>query len=77
MPERRLTSPLALSDEQLRILREYAKPLLPAVRGAFLQKVAQLLREEREVGDGVISRCCRVAQLEFLTRAPAIDGTRA
>jgi hypothetical protein len=76
MSDRRPSPPLALTDEQLRIVREHPAHLLPAARSAFLQRVAQLLRGERELAEGVVSRACRAAQAEFIARsAPlAIDG---
>jgi len=76
MSDRRPSQPLALTDEHLRIVRDHAAPLLPSARSAFLQRVAQLLHGERELGAGVVSRACRTAQAEFIARstAPAIDG---
>jgi hypothetical protein len=69
---------IALNDEQLRTLRNYARPLLPAARGRFLQRVARLLEGESELAAGVVARACRQAQGELLARqeATAIDGTR-
>jgi hypothetical protein len=69
--------PLALSDEQMEILSHYARPLLPAARGRFLERVARLLEGESEIDDGSLWRACKTAQRELLARqeAPAIDGT--
>ena len=39
--------PLALSDDELEIVHDYAKPLLPGLRGKFLERVADLLHSER------------------------------
>jgi hypothetical protein len=65
--------PLALTDSELDIVRNFAEPLLPEQRDAYLQRVAQLLRG-RELGDGVVSRMAQLAQSEF-RRVPAqIDG---
>ena len=77
MSDRQPFSPLALTDAQMRIVHDHALPLLPAVRSAFLRRVAQLLRGERELGEGAVSRACRAAQAEFLARSAssAIDGT--
>jgi hypothetical protein len=77
MFDRGPSPPLALSDQQLRILHNYARPLLPAARGRFLRRVAELLRGEREIAEGVLARCCRAAQGELLARSEAdvIDGT--
>jgi hypothetical protein len=79
MSDRQSSPPLALTDEHLQIVRDHAAPLLPAARSAFLQRVAQLLRGERELAEGVVSRACRAAQAEFVARSapPPIDGTAA
>jgi len=45
-------SPIALTDEQLDIVRRAAEPLQPHDRGVFLQTVAELLNGH-EIGDGV------------------------
>ena len=49
MSDRRPSPPLALTDEHLRIVSEYAAPLLPSARSPFLQRVAQLLLGERDL----------------------------
>jgi hypothetical protein len=64
---------LAFTDSQMTIIQNFAEPLEPALRGAYLQRVAALLRG-RELGDGVVSRMAQLAQSEF-RRVPAqIDG---
>lgn len=57
--------PLALSDAELDSIMAAARPIAVDRRDAFLQRVAELLQDERELGDGVIARACRVAQKEF------------
>jgi DNA-directed RNA polymerase specialized sigma24 family protein len=47
--------PLALSDQQLAIIRRAAAPLHPRDRSAFLQRVAELLNGQ-EIGDGTVAR---------------------
>jgi hypothetical protein len=65
--------PLALTDDQLATIRRYAEPLHPHDRSRYLQRVVALL-DGREIGDGLIARAARAAQLEF-RRAPAeADG---
>ena len=61
---------LALTDDQLTIVQNFAEPLEPALHGAYLQRVAALLRG-RELGDGVVSRMAQLAQSEFRRAAPA------
>ena len=55
---------VALSDEQLAIVMDAAKPLLPAHRTAFLESVARELaaipREQRGVGS--VARIVRAVQ---------------
>jgi hypothetical protein len=77
MSDRQPIRPLRLSDDGLRIVRDYAKPLLPSARGRFLEHVARLLEGKREVGPGTVARACREAQRDLLARseASAIDGT--
>jgi hypothetical protein len=50
---------LSLSDSQLEILMAAADPLRPEARSQFLQAVAERLAGVVEIGDGVVSRCCR------------------
>ena len=65
-------SPIALSDDQLDIVRRAAEPLHPHDRGAYLQVVAELLNGA-EIGDGLVARACREAQRRFLRSSPALD----
>jgi hypothetical protein len=62
--------PIALSDEQLDIIRRAAEPLHPHDRGAYLEAVAELLNGH-ELGDGVVARAAREAQIPCSVR-PAI-----
>ena len=51
--------PLALSDDQLATIRQFAEPLHPNDRGRFLQRVAHLLQGcERDVGR--IEQVCKM-----------------
>jgi hypothetical protein len=63
---------LSLSDSQLDIIRRLAEPLASGDRGAYLQRIAALLRG-RVIGDGAVSRAAQMAQAEF-RRPAAIDG---
>jgi len=70
---------ISLSEKQLDILMRAAEPLLPGDRVAYLQRVAQLLHHQPELGDGLVSRCARQGQKEFwrpqdLSRAK--DGSK-
>jgi hypothetical protein len=56
---------LALTDDQLTIIRRLAEPLQYAARSAYLERVAQLLRDQTEIGDGIIHRAAEQAQKEF------------
>jgi hypothetical protein len=57
--------PLALTDSQLETVYRCAGPLAPAVRGAFLELVAQRLASAGEIGDGTVARVCAEAQRRF------------
>ena len=53
--------PLALSDDQLDTVMRGATPLPPQDRHKYLQRVAELLYQEGEIGDGAVARACREA----------------
>jgi hypothetical protein len=55
----------ALSDDQMNIITKLAEPLLHIDRGPYLQRVAQLLSGQPEIGDGVVHRAAEQAQREF------------
>jgi hypothetical protein len=59
-----MSPPLALSDDQLAVVQRLAEPIVYADRAAYLQRVAQLLRD-RELGDGAVHRAAQQAQREF------------
>src|SRR3954471_11423315 len=63
--------PLALSDNQLDTVMRGAAPLPPQDRHKYLQRVAELLYQQGEIGDGAVARACREAQRAFF--APPID----
>jgi hypothetical protein len=75
MPQQR---PLALTDESTRDLFRYAGCLHPDDRGPFIERVAEKLRDEPEIGEGVVARACRELLPEFLTmpRGPEHKPTR-
>jgi hypothetical protein len=52
-----------------------AAPLPPNDRGGFLQMVAELLRDEAVIGDGIVARAAATAQAHFL-HPPAIGEMR-
>jgi len=66
------TRPIGVSDIQLGMIMRACEPLLPADRDAFLRALAHRLRNELEIGDGVIFRAIRELQRTFW-QAPAID----
>jgi hypothetical protein len=70
-----MAMPLALTDAQLDALHRLAFPLAPADRSAFLELVAQQLKEQGgNIGDGVLYRIAVECQRRFWS-PPAIDGT--
>jgi len=64
---------LRLSDDQLAIVQRLALPLQPLQRTVYLERVAELLSAEIEIGDGSVSRAARQAQVELL-RPAAMNG---
>jgi hypothetical protein len=64
--------PLALTDWQLSLIIEKAYPLRPVDRAAYLAKVAQLLQQQPEAGDGSVYRAVATAQRTFFD--PPLDS---
>jgi hypothetical protein len=62
-------APIALTNAQLATLRQFATPIPPSLRDAFLRSVARRLAAV-EVGDGAVHVACAAAQREV------IDGAR-
>jgi hypothetical protein len=65
-------NPISLSDEQLEQVMAAAAVLHVADRSAFLESVAQKLRGEPELGDGLIARIVRDCQRELFR--PPVDN---
>jgi hypothetical protein len=57
--------PISLTDEQLMTVMCATEPLDPQRRSAFLVALAQMLRSEPQIGDGVVFRCIRALQPTF------------
>jgi hypothetical protein len=58
--------PVSVTDEQMSMIFNAAAPLQVVDRGPFLEALAVMLRSEPAVGDGVVGRCCRQLQAEFM-----------
>ena len=56
---------LQLSAKQIDMIHTAAAPLPPWDQTVFMQRVAELLHAEPELGDGVVHRVVRVAQQQF------------
>jgi hypothetical protein len=65
-----MPKPIGLTDEQIRMIKSAAVPLHPHDRGAYLERVAALLANQTEIGDGLVARAVRAAQKEFLRARP-------
>lgn len=57
--------PLALSDDELRIVIEAAAPLAPKDRGEFLRAVATELAKHELLGPGIVGRIVRELQRKY------------
>jgi hypothetical protein len=57
--------PLRLSDAELDAVLAAARPITPDRRDAFLQAIANILADQRELGPGVVFRIIRDVQREF------------
>jgi hypothetical protein len=66
--------PLALSDSEITTIMRAARILAPADRDEFMRSVAQVLQQQPELGDGIVSRVCREIQRLYWS-PPAIDGS--
>ena len=64
---------LHLSEDELAILLEYARPLYPEDRDQFLQAVLTNLQKQVEINLGVITGIARELQQKFFI-APDIVG---
>jgi hypothetical protein len=53
-----------------------AQPLHLRDRGAFLQRVTELLSVECEIGDGAVGSAALAAQAEFLSAPGLLDERR-
>jgi hypothetical protein len=67
-----MSSPLALSDEQIDTLTRIASPLSPKDRTTFLADVARAV-DGQELGDGMLHRIAVEMQRRYWS-PPAIDG---
>jgi hypothetical protein len=64
---------LALSDEELNVVFDLARPLDPTLRDPFLRSVAAELERHPDIGPGLIFRVGKTLQRDFL-RPPAAHG---
>ena len=62
--------PLALTDDQLATLRQFATPIPPRLRDAYLRSVARRLAG-KTIGDGTVHTACIAAQHEVINGARA------
>lgn len=60
-----MSSPIALSDEELDLLNRLAAPIAYGERDQFLQKVADALAHCPQSGPGVVHRTAREIQRGF------------
>jgi hypothetical protein len=56
---------LQLSANQIDMIHSAAAPLPRWDQTLFMHRVAELLREEPELGDGVVHRVVRIVQQQF------------
>jgi hypothetical protein len=64
--------PLALTNWQLSLIIEKAYPLRPTDRTAYLAKVAELIQQQPEAGDGSVHHAVVTAQRAFFD--PPLDS---
>jgi hypothetical protein len=62
------TETLALTDDEMEIIRDCATPLSPRDRGEFLREVADELQKCEQFGPGLVSRICARLQRSYLSQ---------
>jgi hypothetical protein len=55
-------APLALSDDEMAVIMDAARPLRPQDRDAFLIDVTARLALHSQLGPGLVARICREQQ---------------
>jgi hypothetical protein len=60
-----MQTPIALTDSEMSILFDAARPLQPDARDGFLKEVAKHLAAMPERGDGAVYQVCREVQRDF------------
>ena len=65
--------PLSLSDDELQIIQDCARPLPPEDRAKFVEAVAGELEKYRELGPGLVSRVSRELQRQHFN-PPSFRG---
>ena len=68
-----MSRPLALTDEQYAAVVRACQPMLPPDRSRFLVDLANALRAEPELDDGIIFRTIRELRGRYW-RAPQVDN---
>ena len=64
---------LHLTDQQMTLLRQFAAPLAPSQRSAYLKEVARRLHGV-ELGDGAVAQAAREAQAEIRKASPWLQA---
>lgn len=68
--------PLSLTDDELRIIQDCARPLAPQDRAKFVEAVAGELEKYREqLGLGLVGRICRELQHQHF-RPPSFHPSK-
>jgi hypothetical protein len=65
---------LSLSDEELDIVFNLARPLEPALRDSFLRAVASELARYEALGPGIVFRVGKQLQRDFFRPPQTHDG---
>ena len=66
--------PLSLCDDQLAVLMRCASALQRADRHSFLELIALGLKEQPEIGDGLLHRTMRSVMAEVLRQRPVVPS---
>ena len=68
---------LALTDDELNLIRQAAEPLDHRQRGQYLRQIAEELARYPAIGPAVVMRVAKLVQYRFLKGHAGVDRARA
>ena len=71
-----MSTPLKLSDDELNAILAAGDQIAVDRQGAFLERIAELLRGCAEIGPGAVNRAIRQAAAEYFDAPTLAEETR-